>query len=81
MICDAPTINKTFIKNTETYAQRPVNQAISCLRTQGKYGLIANDGYMQKHHRRATLQVLKDFGMGKLFNILIKTMTYFQGEI
>jgi len=65
MICDVPTINETFIKDGDTYAWRPVNQVVTHLRTEGKYGLIFNDGHMWKHHRRATLQVFRDFGMGK----------------
>ena len=66
MICDVPTITETFIKDAETYSWRSLQQAVSQLRTQGKYGLLFNDGYMWKHHRRATLQVFKDFGMGVL---------------
>lgn len=67
MVCDVPTINETFIKDGETYAWRPVDQVVTHLRTKGKYGLIFNDGHMWKHHRRATLQIFRDFGMGKLF--------------
>lgn len=66
MICDVPTINETFVKDAETYAWRPVNQAITYLRYQGKYGIVFNDGNLWRYHRKLTLQVFKDFGMGEL---------------
>uniref|UniRef100_A0AC34R462 Cytochrome P450 n=1 Tax=Panagrolaimus sp. JU765 TaxID=591449 RepID=A0AC34R462_9BILA len=57
MICDVPTIMETFIKDSETYVGRPLDQKVTELRTKGRYGLIFNDGELWKHHRRATLQI------------------------
>ena len=61
---DFPSIYKTFLKDGETYVERPDNQGAHLTRG-GNYGIVFTNGPLWKEHRRFALKVLRDFGLGK----------------
>ena len=61
---DSPTIYETFLKDGEAYVDRGDNEAIHFMR-KGKHGVILTDGPLWREHRRSTLRVFRDFGLGK----------------
>ena len=61
---DSPTIYETFLKDGEAYVDRGDNQGLELLR-KGRYGVVFSDGDLWREHRRFTLRVFRDFGLGK----------------
>lgn len=64
MIFDVQTIMEIFVRNAETYTGKSYNQIVAKIRTNGKNWLIFNDGPNWRHHRRDTLHIFRNFGMG-----------------
>ena len=64
VVNDAPTIFETFLKDGEAYAGRFITSSFASIRG-GINGVIQTDGDLWKEHRRFTLHVLRDFGLGK----------------
>uniref|UniRef100_A0AC34QCE1 Cytochrome P450 n=1 Tax=Panagrolaimus sp. JU765 TaxID=591449 RepID=A0AC34QCE1_9BILA len=63
-IHDSPTIYATFLKDGEAYTGRHLTDA-GALARNGRNGVILVDGDLWREHRRFTLHVLRDFGLGK----------------
>ena len=61
---DSPTIYETFLKDGEAYTGRYVAKGFKIIRG-GYTGVVPTDGELWKEHRRFTLHVLRDFGLGK----------------
>ena len=61
---DSPTIYETFVKDGEAYVDRGNNEGMALFR-KGRHGVVFTDGPLWREHRRFTLRVFHDFGLGK----------------
>jgi cytochrome P450 family 33 len=62
---DYDTIIEMFVKDGDSYADRPYLEVFTQLTRGGNYGIVATSGPLWQEQRRFALKVLKDFGLGK----------------
>ena len=69
-VCGYEVIIDTFIKDGESYVGRPDSDEFLEIMKNGKTGVVFTEGDLWRDHRRFTLTVLRDLGLGK--NIMQK---------
>ncbi|KAI6174317.1 (pine wood nematode) hypothetical protein [Aphelenchoides besseyi] len=62
---DYQIIQKMFVHDGDTYADRAAMEAFDDLTRGGVYGVIETSGNLWSQQRRFALKVLRDFGLGK----------------
>ncbi|KAH7727008.1 Protein CYP-33C1 [Aphelenchoides avenae] len=64
-VSDFSLIHDTFVKDGDAFAARFQHDEITRIFRGGNYGVVFTDGDLWREQRRFTLQVFKDFGVGR----------------
>ncbi|CAD5230311.1 unnamed protein product [Bursaphelenchus okinawaensis] len=64
-VCDYNDMQEYFVKNSDIFSNRFVNERTMKMMKGGQYGIISGNGGPWREHRRFALKVLRDFGLGK----------------